>query len=208
MRTPPPNQLEISFAGNAEQFVVTRPLLKHRMRDGLLRKLHYVRRFFPELEGKTIRVGLTRVASGMAVPGGNELWVNPAQTSYHTLAHEFVHLLQGNGDIPAGERSCDIYAMARHWTLNDTPPYYVRMPPGFLTDGGKIRPEFARLICRIARQAVDMRKGGVRNYISYFEKTITSIKQRPPQAERSQLVHPTAVSTDELAFHRPKQKPF
>lgn len=189
------------------QFVVTRPLLKHRMRDGLLRKLHYVRRYFPELDGKTIRVGLTRVASGMAVPGGNELWFNPAQTSYHTLAHEFIHLLQGSGDIPTGERSCDVYAMARHWTLNDTPPYYVRMPSGFLTEGGKIRPECARLIYRIARQAVDMRKAGVRNYISYFEKTLTGIKQRPPRKERSQNVHPTRASIDGLAFHLPKRRP-
>ncbi|UCH82726.1 MAG: hypothetical protein JSW50_09610 [Candidatus Latescibacterota bacterium] len=207
MRTPSTNQLEFSFVEKEEPFIITRPLLKHRMLHNLLRKLHYVRRFFPELDGQTIRVGLTRVASGMAVPGGNELWVNPAQTSYHTLAHEFVHLLQGSGKIPAGERSCDLYALARHWTLNDTLPYYVRLPNGFVTDGGKIRPDCARLVYAAARQAIDSRNAGVRNYIKQFEDTLRDQKQRPPQRERSRLVHPTIVSKGELAFPRPKEKP-
>ena len=189
MRTLTTNQLELPFLGTEEKFRVTRPLLKHRMLDGLLRKLFYVRRFFPELDGTTIRVGLTRVASGMAVPGGNELWVNPAQTSHHTLAHEFVHLLQGTHDIPTGEKSCDVYAMARHWTLNDTQPYYVKVPVTYLTTDGRVKPECAMLIFLTARQAIEKRNSGMRNYIAYFEKTLRDQKQRPPHEERSLFVH-------------------
>jgi Zn-dependent peptidase ImmA (M78 family) len=141
----------------------------------------------------------------MAVPGGNELWINPAQTSYHTLAHEFVHLLQGSYNIPTGEKSCDVYAMARHWTLNDAQPYYVRVPTVFLSADGMIRPECARLIFTVARQSIEKRNSGLRNYIAYFEKTLKALKQRPPQEERSQLIHQRQVSSkDELAFPRPK----
>ncbi|UCG51177.1 MAG: hypothetical protein JSW58_13400 [Candidatus Latescibacterota bacterium] len=197
MRTQASDQLEFAFVEKQGQFVITRPLLKHRLRNSLLRKLYYVRRFFPELDGKTIRVGLTRVASGMAVPGGNELWLNPAQTSHHSLAHELVHLLQGTNDIPTGERSCDIFALARHWTLNDSPPYYVRLPAEFQTTGGKIRPEYAKLIYSIARRAVEMRKRGSRRYISYFEKTLENLKRRTPPETLSAPDDPTEGSKGE-----------
>jgi hypothetical protein len=175
------SQLEFSFAENQGGFVFTRPLLRHRHLNGLIRKLRYVRRFFPELDGKTLKVGITRAASGMAVPGGNELWINPAQTSYHSLAHEFVHLLQGTHGVPKGERSCDVFALARHWTLIDSPPFYVRLPSEFHTSGGKVRPECAMLVYSIARRAVEKRRTGFRNYIAYFEKALEQLKPEPPR---------------------------
>ena len=177
-----PAQLSFHFVeetGSGGELVVSRPLRQHRLCNSLLKKLHYVRRFFPELEGRVIRVGLTRVASGMAVPGGNELWFNPAHVSYHAIAHEFVHLLQGANDVPSGERSCDLFALARHWTLNDTPPYYLRVPPEFTTKDGKLRTAHARLIYDLARRALDMRRSGMRNYIAFFEKTLASLRERP-----------------------------
>jgi hypothetical protein len=153
-------------------FEATRPLQKHRYCNQVLKRLSYVRRFFPELGERKIRVGLTRVASGMAVPGGHEIWFNPSQISYHAIAHEFVHLLQGSHGIPTGERSCDLFSLARHWTLNDTAPYYVRVPRHFLDSKGNITPAYARLICSVARGAIEMKHGGLRNYIAYFEKTL------------------------------------
>lgn len=177
------------------QFVVSGPLRKHRRCNGLLKKLHYARRFFPELEGRVIRVGLTRVASGMAVPGGNELWFNPAQVSHHAIAHEFTHLLQGSDDIPSGERSCDLFALARHWTLNDTAPYYLRLPVTCVTKDGKLTPTHAMLVCELARRAVDMRRSGTRNYISFFEKTLSVMAAIPASHERP--------ARDESASHRP-----
>ena len=181
-RSEPARQLSFDFVTKPQpsaQFVVSGPLRRHRRCNGLLKKLHYVRRFFPELEGRVIRVGLTRVASGMAVPGGNELWFNPAQVSFHAIAHEFTHLLQGSHDIPTGERSCDLFALARHWTLNDTAPYYLRLPVEFLSKDGKLDPAHAKLVCELARRALAMRRSGTRNYISFFEKSVAVLGERP-----------------------------
>jgi len=174
-------QLVLDLALEPRRFTLTRPLARHRYRIALLEKLHYVRRFFPELDGRTIRVGLTRTAAGLAVPGGCELWVNPSQTTHHSLAHEFVHLLQGRNDIPKGEKSCDVFALARHWTLNDSTPFYVRVPAEFQTAAGEMQPESARIVCAVARRAIDMRKEGVRNYIAYFEKTLESLRPARPR---------------------------
>lgn len=161
------------------RLVPTRPLRNHRLCNNLLKKLHYVRRFFPEFGNKTLRVGLTRVASGMAVPGGNEVWFNPGQVSFHTISHEFVHLLQGKEDIPGGERSCDLFSMARDWTLNDTVPCYVRVPVAFQDMWGNIQPRQAKLICDTARRAIELRCSGRRNYIVYFEKTLENLAHNP-----------------------------
>ena len=168
-------QLAFDFleAAPATPFEPTRVLRRHRGCNNLLKRLAYVRRYFPELDGYRIRVGLTRVASGMAVPGGYELWFNPREVSYHTIAHEFVHLLQRQHGVPSGERSCDIYSLARHWTLNDAAPYYVRIPRRMYDDDGNIEPEDAKLIYDVAAQALDLRRSGLRNYIAFFERTLS-----------------------------------
>ncbi|MDH3215323.1 MAG: hypothetical protein OEN01_03410 [Candidatus Krumholzibacteria bacterium] len=169
-------QLSFEFAQAVPDglFVATRPLKKHPLRNSVLRRLSFVRRFFPELGGRSIRVGLTRVASGMAIPGGDEMWLNPNQVSYHAIAHEFVHLLQGRHGIPSGERSCDLFSLARHWTLNDTPPYYLRIPEGFVDKSGRIKSPHARTIYEVARRAVDLKQRGTRQYIAFFEKTLAA----------------------------------
>jgi len=201
-----PVQLAFAFASENHGFVLTRPLQRHRRRAHLVRRLDYVRRFFPELEGRTIRVGLTRSAAGLAVPGGDELWIHPSLTSYQSLAHEFVHLLQGKHEVPAGEKSCDVFALARHWTLNDSPPFYVRLPVEFQTTEGKIRPECARLICRIARQALERRRTGTRNYISYFEKTLEDLRPSVKRAaEAREATSPAGLQVAARDDDGPKQ---
>jgi hypothetical protein len=169
-------QLVLDFASEPQGVTLTRPLARHRCRRTLLEKIYYVRRFFPELDGRTIRVGLTRSAAGLAVPGGLEVWVHPSRTTYHSLAHEFVHLLQGKDAVPKGEKSCDVFALARHWTLNDSVPFYVRVPGEFRTPEGKLEPEMSRLLFETARSALDKRKTGMRNYISYFEEMLESLR--------------------------------
>jgi hypothetical protein len=135
-----------------------------------------VRRFFPELRDVTIKVGITRAASGMAVPGGYEIWLNPNHPSYHTIAHEMVHLLQmRDPDIPQGERSCDVFSLARDWTLNDVNPSYVKVPASLLTPDASLRPEGARLVHRVAADAVARRANGLRNYIAYFESRLREL---------------------------------
>ena len=196
MRRAPLPQLSFDFhsapGATSGCFKPTRTLRNHRSCNKVLERLLYVRRFFPELDGRTIRVGLTRAASGMAVQGGDELWINPSRVSYHTMAHELIHLLQGGGGVPAGERSCDVFAMARHWTLNDTPPYYVKIPHTFLDDRGKIRGEASMTLYTTARRAIELRRSGLRNYISYFEKALGDRREAAPRLK----LHP-AVPTGE-----------
>lgn len=172
-------QLELSLFPRdfdpAQSFYVTRVLKRHRAHQALLKKLAYVRRYFPELDGIPITVGLTRAASGMAIPGGREIWFNPAQISYHTIAHEFVHLLQGEKGVPRSERSCDLHALARHWTLNDTRPCYLRVPNAFLDERNRFTPEHARVVFDTAVEGLRLRERGERNYIKRFEENLAAI---------------------------------
>jgi hypothetical protein len=176
MRNSQTAQLAFEFYDNTPSglFQATRTLRRHRRYRTVLKKLSYVRRFFPEFGQQCIRVGLTRAATGMAVPGGHEIWINPNQVNYHTIAHELVHLLQGRHGIPTGERACDLYSLARHWTLNDTAPYYVRVPRRLVDEHGNIQPPNSRLIHAVAQRALDLKRRGVRNYIACFEKVLTS----------------------------------
>jgi len=179
-------QLELSLFPAEEHppVVLTRALRTHPARDRIIERVTYVRRFFPELAGRTIKVGLTRAASGMAVPGGSDLWINPSAVSYHTIAHEMVHLLQGERGIRSSERSCDLYALARHWTLNDTPPYYLRIPMALIDRKGGMSTAGARLLYEIALQALTERERGCRNYLVLFEQRLASIVGGPPTAHR------------------------
>lgn len=175
---PRPNQLELVLEPKPATggVVVTRVLRAHRSCNRTIEKVHYVLRYFPELEGKRLKVGLTRAASGMAVPGGYEIWLNPFRVSYHTIAHELIHLLQRSGaGLPVGERSCDVYSLARHWTLNDVAPNYVKVPAGLLEVDGTLSPRSARIVYEAAAEALEKRAGGFRRYIAFFEKRVTEL---------------------------------
>jgi hypothetical protein len=169
--------------------VVTRALRSHRSCNTTLEKVRYTLRYFPELEGERIKVGLTRAASGMAVPGGFEIWLNPFRTSYHTIAHELVHLLQRKGaGVPQGERSCDVYSLARHWTLNDVTPSYVDIPAKLANVDGTLPQSSARVVFDAAADALARRQSGLRRYIAYFENRLrTAAATLPPQADSNPL---------------------
>lgn len=164
-------ELDIVRAGDERPRVVaSRVLRRHRMMNDVLRRVAYVRRYFPELEGETVTVGLTRAASGMAVPGGTRIWLNPSRLTYHTISHELIHLLQRRDHgIPSGEKACDVFSLARHWTLNDDRPSYIRIPIELLDGRGKLSDANARLVFAVAREAVAHRARGMRTYISFFE---------------------------------------
>lgn len=163
--------------------MVTKALRRHRLRNRVLSRVQYVRRFFPELDGETIKVGLTRAASGMAVPGGNEIWLNPFRVSYHTIAHELVHLLQCRElGIPQGEKSCDVFSMARHWTLNDVPSSYVTIPLDLIDSEGMLTSRAAKLVYHVAARALELRESGKRRYIAFFESELAHLATRPPSA--------------------------
>lgn len=163
--------------------VVTRALRAHRSCNRTVERVRYALRYFPELEGKQIKVGLTRAASGMAVPGGQEIWLNPWRTSYHTIAHELVHLLQRSGaGVPQGERSCDLYSLARHWTLNDVAPSYVGIPCRLVDVDGTLPSSSARLIFDAAVEALERRRMGMRRYIAFFEEKLRAAAATLPSS--------------------------
>jgi hypothetical protein len=173
----PPAQLELDLLSRPNatppRVVASSVLRKHRLKNDVLRRVDYVRRFFPELDHETITVGLTRAASGMAIPGGTRIWLNPSRLSYHTIAHEFVHLLQKRDlGIPSGERSCDVFSLARHWTLNDDRPSYIRVPVALLDHKGRLPDPNARLVYEVACESLAHRANGVRRYLAFFEEEL------------------------------------
>jgi hypothetical protein len=189
MPTGPGQQLAFSFLEGdhcgLRTLVLTRPLRRHRLRAGVVRKIRYVETFFPELKGRTLRIGLTRSANGLAVAGGTEIWFNPAGLSHHTIAHEFTHLLQGRPGLPTGERSCDVFCLARHWTLNDAVPNYVRIPKTLVDEKERLAEAGAKLIFTVASEAVHNRSKGLRNYIAWFESELAVRAQAAPPARIS-----------------------
>jgi hypothetical protein len=182
-------QLELDLLSRpnrrAPRVVASSVLRKHRLRNDVLRRVDYVRRFFPELDGETITVGLTRAASGMAVIGGSRIWLNPSKLSYHTIAHELIHLLQLRDlGIPSGEKACDVFSMARHWTLNDDRPSYVRVPLA-LVGSGAVPETVARVLFEVANEALARRASGQRHYIAFFEKEMETKRAEKTTALRA-----------------------
>ena len=138
----------------------------------IVEHLEFARRFFPELEALTIRIGLAQkrgvLGWGSLDPERPGIWVRPRRLHLFTLAHEFTHLLQARELVPRGERSCDVFALARTPLLIDTPPSYLRVPRSFRRP--TLTPEQAHLLCDIARRAVNAREQGDRRYLQHFEQ--------------------------------------
>ena len=142
-----------------------------------IRRLHP---YFPEMK-KKITIGLTRSYDGLAFQSDEGtvklmLDVRKARNgdykapTYWTLAHELMHLAQFNTKgIPAGERACDLYALAR------LPPRFVDDSPSYLVITGRIRKawgkEHAKVAHRLAVKALEKREEGLRNYIRWWEKS-------------------------------------
>jgi hypothetical protein len=185
--------LELHSAATPPRVVASAVLRRHRLRNDVLRRVGYVRRYFPELEGETITVGLTRAASGMAVPGGTRIWLNPSRLSYHTIAHELMHLLQRRDlGIPSGEKACDVFSLARHWTLNDDRPSYIRIPPEMLDERGMLSDARARMVFAVAREAVVHRARGMRANLSFFEHELARRARSEPGYLARNILHGAA----------------
>jgi hypothetical protein len=138
-------------------------------------KLEYVRRFFPELNSITIRVGLARkpgvLGWGSLDPDEPGVWVRPRRLDAFTIAHEFTHLLQARGLVPRGERACDLFALARSPLVVDQPPSYLRIPRA-LRHLKRLDGAQAKLLHDAARRAVEARTRGDRRYLKRFEREV------------------------------------
>lgn len=169
-------QLTLGFVSDAPRragdLVTTRQLEEHPSRGRVVRMVRFARRFFPELKDVTIKVGLARGADGYASLDEPKVWLNPRHLNYQTVSHELVHLLQWKGLVPMGERSCDVYSLARSLMLVDAAPVYLKIPANLLADNGELRPGAPRLLFNTAREALQRRSNGTRQYIRWFEKAI------------------------------------
>jgi hypothetical protein len=140
-------------------------------------KVRYTLAFFPELQGRRFGVGLTRQAQGLASLDEFSIWLNPAGLSLHTIAHELTHLLQARGLVPGGERSCDLFALARHPSLNDSRPNYLVLPDELFDPKHRTRRGWARVMYESAACAIQERMRGRRRYIRWFETQMLNLAQ-------------------------------
>ena len=146
----------------------------------IVEHLEFARRFFPELAGITIHIGLAQkrgvLGWGSLDPERPGIWVRPRRLYLFTIAHEFTHLLQARNLVPRGERSCDLFALARTPLLIDHPPGYLKLPRTLRR--ARPTPGQAKLLCGTARQALALREAGDRRYLLWFEREIAEAAAR------------------------------
>jgi hypothetical protein len=96
------------------------------------------------------------------------------EVSLNTVGHELMHLVQGLGTVPNGERACDVFTLARSIKFCDSKPYYLKVPRAFLAEDRRIMPGMQMVMHMVAKEAVRRRKDGERNYIRWFERELAS----------------------------------
>ena len=173
-RIVPLEQIAMDFGPPRPRWDLSRLVERSPHRPRILERLEFVRRFFPELADGTVRVGLARkrgvLGWGSLDPARPGIWVRPRRLSYFTIAHEFTHLLQARNLVPRGERSCDVFALARSSMLVDHAPSYLKLPRQLRHP--RLRPEHAQLLTDCARRALAARDAGDRRYLLLFERMV------------------------------------
>jgi hypothetical protein len=183
----PLEQLFMDFGPERPRWTFSRLVQASPHRQRIRERLEFVRRFFPELENMTIHVGLAQkrgvLGWGSLDPDRPGIWVRPRRLDYFTVAHEFTHLLQARGLVPRGERSCDLWALARSPLLNDSAPGYLSMPRALRTrEALDLRD--GSLLNDAARRAIEARERGDRRYLLGFERAIAGAYGEVPATER------------------------
>ena len=136
---------------------------------------------YPELDGVTLRVRMKLLRRAVAEYDHRSLRIDIDPRPYDpdrkmllpsVLAHETTHALQYiDRRIPHGERSCDVYMLAR-LPISLYPKerdFYVKVPQSVL----RASPE---KIIETARKAIKLRETGLRNYIVWFEKELRNTR--------------------------------
>jgi hypothetical protein len=170
------------------------PSMKKRLTPRVYEMLTGSLQHFPELKDKTITVGYTRAHLGSAMlcyRSGQEprliIRLKVRKLTYQTLGHELTHLLQGltRGDrrapatiawdkIPAGEKQCDIWTLARHELFCDDAPTYLRLPRVMRERWS----DYAAAVRQLCIAAIHKRKTH-RLYIRWLEAEIPKLVRSP-----------------------------
>jgi len=176
-------QLAFDLGPECPRWSLSRFVQRSPYRDRILERVEFVRRFFPELDGCTVRLGLARkpgvLGWGSLDPEQPGIWVRPRRLDYFTVAHEFTHLLQARRLVPAGERQCDLYALARSPLLVDAPPSYLKLP-GALRAKRSLSVTQSAFLCEAARRAIAARNAGERRYLLGFEVEVSEAWRAGP----------------------------
>ena len=179
-------QLSLDLGPERPRWTPSRLVVRSPHRERILEYLEFARRFFPELEGVNIRVGLAQkrgvLGWGSLDPERPGVWVRPRQLQLFTIAHEYTHLLQARGLVPRGERQCDLWALARSPLLIDHAPTYLKMPVRLRH--GRVDPADAQVLCELAREAIAARDAGDRRYLQRFEREVARRLAHPPVVRR------------------------
>jgi hypothetical protein len=167
-------QLTLDLGPERPRWTPSRLVVRSPHRERILEYLEFARRFFPELEGVNIRVGLAQkrgvLGWGSLDPERPGVWVRPRQLQLFTIAHEYTHLLQARGLVPRGERQCDLWALARSPLLIDSSPNYLKLPRALKR--GRPTNDQAHALCAAARVAIATRAAGDRRYLARFEAAL------------------------------------
>lgn len=154
-----------------------------------------VRSFFPELDGVKITFrylapGSRLMYSGWANWNSNTISLSPTIFDRNAvIAHELTHILQHQYEgIPQGEKSCEIWTLARSPLLNDMAPGYLELPREMKNLWNR---EDARYCNEVALMAIKFREQGKRQYIKWFEETVkigTFFKREVEVVDRKSVV--------------------
>ena len=157
---------------DGNRWTFTRRFSKKKGQSKFLERLNEARSYFPELDGHTVKVGITLNADGKADLIGKGVYFRSRNVSYYVMGHELTHLLQEMEGLPKSERSCDIFTMARGVIFCDEDPNYVKVPKRMMEEKGFIRDDFREFVHGTARIAVNLKNSGERHYIQWFERTL------------------------------------
>lgn len=144
--------------------------LNRELKDRLEKMVSESLCFFPELDGRKLRIGLTKSYLGTATRGEDKINLNPRNLTYNTIGHELMHLVQGMRGIPQGEKSCDVFTIARSPLFLDRPPTYIKMPKRIKDNWNEYKNEIGRLCA----EALELRKKR-KKYMVWLEREIRKL---------------------------------
>jgi hypothetical protein len=160
---------------DGNRWTFTWKFAKKKGQSRFLERLNETRSYFPELDGHTVKVGITINADGKADLKGKGVYFRSRNVSYYVIGHELTHLLQEMEGLPKSERSCDIFTMARGVLFCDEAPNYVKVPKKMVDEKGFIKDDFRDFVHGTARIAVNLKNSGERRYIQWFERTLMEL---------------------------------
>lgn len=170
----PLEQLAFDLGPTKPRWKLSRLVVASAHQARIMEYLEFARKFYPELDGLEIRVGLAQkrgvLGWGSLDPERPGVWVRPRRLQLFTIAHEFTHLLQARNLVPRGERQCDLWALARTPLLIDASPNYLRMPRVLRRQAPT--NDQAHLLCQLAREAIAAQAAGDRRYLVKFEAAV------------------------------------